>query len=79
MQVIAGERSVTIRMSYEVARFVRNLLPRSTELYQLLTDALKEGKAKGRPYPPLPKGEVAHNSPVEIVEVDRAAEATPEA
>ena len=85
MQVIAGERAVTIRVTYQEATELRNVLmdagynyqwaTRSVtgcyELYERLVKALADGKAKGRPLPPLPKNEVAHNSPVTIVEEAR--------
>lgn len=68
MQVIAGERAVTIRVSYELADWIKSVLPINSDLRRLIAEKVSESKCKGRPFPPLPKGQVAHNSAVEIVE-----------
>ena len=73
MQVIAGDRAVTIRMSYEDADSIIAVGESSAwkifqEIARNLKSKVNEAREKGRPLPPLPKGQVAHNSPVEIVE-----------
>ena len=70
MQVIAGERSVTIRVSYDDADGLATMLRHtvtSQELQGMIVRAVEKGRAKGFPLPPRPKNEVAHNSIVSIV------------
>ncbi len=68
MRVTAGERSVHIILSYDEADALMMKLTPGEELYGKLAVNVIEGRAKGRPLPPLPKNTVAHNSTVEIVD-----------
>ncbi len=74
MQVIAGERAVTIRLSYDEAENLPLVIRRAHrpgswtwDLATMIAAQCTEGRAKGRPLAPLPKSEIAHNSTVEIV------------
>lgn len=68
MRVTAGERSVHIILSYDEADALMMKLTPGEELYGKLAVNVIEGRAKGRPLPPLPKTNVCHNSDVEIVD-----------
>ncbi len=68
MRVIAGERSVTIGLSYDEADALMMKLTPGEELYGKLATKVPEGRAKGFPKPPLSKTNVAHNSEVTLVE-----------
>ena len=68
MRVIAGERSVTIGLSYEQAADLIIHIPVQSELYGQLVSALDHGKKHGFPLPPLSKTNVAHDSDVDIVD-----------
>ncbi len=73
MIVIAGERAVHIRMSYEDAdKIVKAGVTSGWQIIQKLAKELQpsieHGKKHGFPLPPLPKSNVAHDSDVEIVD-----------
>ncbi len=61
MQILAGERAVTIRLSYPEAYGLTTERPKDkcgpilAELHYVLAPALRTAAAKGRPLPPLPK------------------------